>query len=75
MTSDSGNILYRNRSADIASGGTAPDSFQDSPPDDFALCRDEYNEPTALYGGDVWNFNPYRLSEKRVTKIHFYDNV
>lgn len=44
------------------------------PSDDFVLCRDKNNKPTAIYGRNVWNFNPYRLSTRRIMVIYF-DNI
>ncbi|MFP3679481.1 integrase [Pseudomonas sp. SIMBA_041] len=38
---------------------------------DFVLCRDQNGKATAIYGGSVWNFNPYRLSANKINKIHF----
>ncbi|MHC5349085.1 integrase [Metapseudomonas furukawaii] len=37
----------------------------------FILCRDVNGNATAVYGQDVWDFNPYRLSAKKVNKIRF----
>lgn len=39
----------------------------------FVLCRDKNGNPTAVYGQDVWDFNPYRLSAKKISKILFGD--
>lgn len=41
------------------------------PASDYVLCRDEHGKTTALYGGAVWDFNPYRLSAKKIRKINF----
>jgi len=41
------------------------------PASDFVLCRDEAGKATAVYGDALWDFNPYRLSAKKITKINF----
>ncbi|MDF3164533.1 hypothetical protein P3C24_26735 [Pseudomonas proteolytica] len=41
------------------------------PAPDFVLCRDETGKATAVYGSALWDFNPYRLSAKKLTKINF----
>lgn len=41
------------------------------PAPDFVLCRDAKGNATAVYGERVWNFNPYRLSAKKLTQIRF----
>ncbi|HCF9071219.1 TPA: integrase [Pseudomonas aeruginosa] len=41
------------------------------PAPDFVLCRDEAGNATAVYGDEVWDFNPYRLSAKKVGRIKF----
>lgn len=37
----------------------------------FVLCRDEHGSATAVYGESVWDFNPYRLSAKKIGRIRF----
>lgn len=41
------------------------------PAHDFVLCRDEFGNATAVYGDAVWDFNPYRLSAKKINRINF----
>ena len=41
------------------------------PDDDFVLCRDRNGTFTAIYGADRWDFNPYRLSAKKVPVLRF----
>lgn len=41
------------------------------PAPDFVLCRDESGNATAVYGESVWDFNPYRLSANKITRILF----
>lgn len=41
------------------------------PEDEFVLCRDAAGKPTAVYGDDVWDFNPLRLSAKKVSNLRF----
>jgi hypothetical protein len=41
------------------------------PSPDFVLCRDEEGKATAVYSETVWDFNPYRLSARKVNKIYF----
>lgn len=49
----------------------APQSVSFAPSPDFVLCRDKDGNPTAVYKDDVWDFNPYRLSAKKINKINF----
>lgn len=54
--------------------GSGPDNASQrygKPDPDFVLCRDESGNATALYGEAVWDFNPYRLSAKKVNRIVF----
>ncbi|MGP5450924.1 integrase, partial [Pseudomonas helleri] len=56
------------------SDSVAPDSLGNStvaPSADFVLCRDKNGKPTATYGDDVWDFNPYRLSAKKIMALNF----
>lgn len=51
-----------------------PDEIKSLPKkinDDFVLCRDEAGNATAIYGDSKWDFNPYRLSQKRINIIYF----
>ena len=41
------------------------------PAHDFVLCRDEAGNATAVYGDAVWDFNPYRLSARKIARINF----
>jgi hypothetical protein len=41
------------------------------PSDEFVLCRDRDGCPTAVYGWDVWDFNPYRTSENAESRWDF----
>lgn|GEM_PF-469368 len=45
--------------------------FYAKPAPSFVLCRDVNGNATAVYGLDVWDFNPYRLSAKKINKILF----
>lgn len=45
-----------------------------APSADFVLCRNQDGEATAIYGQDSWDFNPYRLSAKKVAVLRF-DNI
>ncbi len=51
----------------------APDAGLDSglPAADFVLCRDRNGNPTAVYGDNIWDFNPYRLAPRANCKIIF----
>ena len=54
-----------------------PDNAQQlfgSPASDFVLCRNESGDATAVYGDAVWDFNPYRLSAKKISRL-FFDKV
>lgn len=53
-------------------GTVAPDDAGALAPSfDFVLCRDKDGTPTAVYGSDVWDFNPYRLSAHAVVAFRF----
>ena len=41
------------------------------PAPDFVLCRDEHGNATAVYGCAVWDFNAYRLSATKLSRILF----
>jgi hypothetical protein len=71
MRPDKGNILFENRSTTNYIGGLCPDNYVVKPAPDFVLCRNAKNVATAVYGKDVWDFNPYRLSAKQINKIKF----
>jgi len=52
----------------------APDLSDGSlgaPTADFVLCRDKTGNPTAIYGQNRWDFNPYRLSAKKISALNF----
>lgn len=60
------------RSAKKKNGETTlPDHYIPKPSDNFVLCRGADTEPTAVYGWDEWDFNPYRLSARKINKIIF----
>ena len=69
------NALYLNRSTSNGLNGLPPDRYLSNPSPNFVLCRNAEGEPTAIYGEDVWDFNPYRLSAKRLTFISFKDDL
>jgi hypothetical protein len=55
-------------------GSVPPDPYDEEdgvPPDSFVMCRDRDGNATAVYGDDVWDFNPYRLSANRVNLFRF----
>ncbi|MDR6913421.1 hypothetical protein J2X66_000268 [Pseudomonas sp. 3296] len=53
-------------------GSVAPDTAGATRPSaNFVLCRDKYGTPTAVYGADAWDFNPYRLSAHPVQIFRF----
>ena len=55
--------------------GDAPDSYLyvdgERPSVGFVLCRDKDGKPTAVYGKDKWDFNPYRLSANPLSLFRF----
>ena len=62
----------------FSSGQFPPTSEPDKAPQlycrpahDFVLCRDAKGNATAVYGECVWDFNPYRLSARKLTRIRF----
>ena len=63
--------IYLNRVVDNGIGGIEPDTYAQKPSSDFVLCRNAKGEATAIYGRSEWDFNPYRLSHKRIQKISF----
>lgn len=64
-------------SEDELIGGVAPDalSFNKTEdleiPHDFVLCRDANNNVTAIFGDNLWDFNPYRLSANKIRPFNF----
>jgi hypothetical protein len=68
-----GNNIYVNYAQHNNITEQLPDNYLDEPTEDFVLCRDADGNPTAIYGGDSWDLNPYRLSAKEVTKLSFTD--
>lgn len=42
-----------------------------NPAPNFVLCRDERGNASAVYGESAWDFNPYRLSAKKINRIRF----
>ncbi|MDD1141004.1 integrase [Pseudomonas sp. TNT2022 ID233] len=59
---------------EIFFGHYEPDNAPENnarPAQNFVLCRDEKGNATAVYGDEVWDFNPYRPSAKRISKIRF----
>jgi hypothetical protein len=70
------NILFQTLNLSEHSDKMQPDTFSNQleitpPAIDFVLCRDENGNPTAIYGEDVWDFNPYKLSATAVPKFNF----
>ena len=65
------NIIYLNRAISNKEVGLPPDICPNKPTDDFVMCRDSKGNPTAVYGKDSWDFNPYRSSAKKLNKIGF----
>ncbi len=65
------NIIYLNRAVSNKEVGLPPDACPNVPAADFVMCRDYKGKPTAVYGKDSWDFNPYRSSEKKLSKIGF----
>lgn len=65
-----GAIYLNSRIASNVSPDSLPTDVW-NPSADFVLCRDHDGNPTAIYGNDVWDFNPYRLSARRLRKINF----
>lgn len=63
------NILSGEANAVLTDIPECPGSFV--PGDDFVMCKDRQGNPTAVYGQARWDFNPLRLSVKRITIINF----
>jgi len=64
--------IYDAQECDLGSAG---DTYQyevdGRPSPDFVLCRDIDGNPTAVYGQDKWDFNPYRLSASKARNFRF----
>jgi len=44
-------------------------------PDEFIVCRNKQNVPTAIYKNDKWDLSPYILSSKSSEVINFEDLI
>lgn len=69
-----GNIVYTRYQEEKACISFSADDAAEiglRPAPGFVLCRDENGNPTAIYSGDVWDFNPYRLGENTLQKLNF----
>lgn len=71
MMQGSESALFRNRRNAVYVSNIAPDAYSHSPSQDHVLCRDSDGLPTAIYGEDVWDLNPYRLSATRMRVMDF----
>lgn len=69
MNTDRGHVLYLKLKDPTP--GMEPDAFSSKTINTLVLCRDSEGNPTAIYSDNVWDFNPYRLSERRISKIDF----
>lgn len=69
------NILHSIYDSDKQPNGSEGDCFKEvnlnCPPNDFVLCRRADGIPTAIYGEDNWDFNPYRSSATSIPVIRF----
>lgn len=63
--------LYSNFDHALSIGAPDEPSGDNLPPKEFVLCRDHGGSPTAVFGEDVWDFNPYRLSGKKISRLRF----
>ncbi|ROO74753.1 hypothetical protein [Vibrio crassostreae] len=65
--------LYDKRNKNIADMGLPGDIYDPSMGfhDKFVLCRDNNGNPTAIYGHDTWDYNPYRTSAKKLSPFNF----
>jgi integrase len=56
-----------------------PDDYiylvESAPDDNFVLCRENDGTPTAIYGKNKWDLNPYSLSASKITVIHFSNGL
>lgn len=75
MKEGSLNVLFINRGDAFFLSDNSPDEFSYRPTADHVLCRDSNGNPTAVYGEDYWDFNPYRLSSKKIRVLSFGDFV
>lgn len=73
MNEGNANVLFLNRGEAPYLSNTAPDGFVHKPSSGHILCRDQDGVPTAVYGSDRWDFNPYRLSASYIGIITFHD--
>ena len=65
-----GSLYSSGQFAALCEPDNAPQLFR-GPAPDFVLCRDEYGCASAVYGESVWDFNPYRLSAKKIVRVRF----
>ncbi|MBV4482897.1 integrase [Pseudomonas khavaziana] len=65
-----GSLFASGHFSDVSEPDSALQMYA-KPSPDFILCRDEEGNSTAVYGEIVWDFNPYRLSARKINKIYF----
>ena len=69
MNNNSGNLFSEFMQA------SAPDKLsrfaKSYPPSSFVLSRDKNGNSISMYGDDVWDFTPYRLSTHGNSKLYF----
>lgn len=71
MNEGNANVLFLNRGGATYLSNRSPDDFVHRPFADHVLCRDPDGNPTAVYGDDKWDFNPYRLSAGYIRVLSF----
>lgn len=75
MNEGNANVLFLNRGGATYISNRSPDDFVHRPFADHVLCRDPDGNPTAIYGNDHWDFNPYRLTSGYIRILSFDDFV
>ncbi len=75
MNEGNASVIFLNRGTASYLSDKEPDHFTSKPSLDHVLCRDANGKPTAIYGADTWDLNPYRLSASRISAMYLTDLV
>lgn len=64
----SSGILYAAKGLDMKNKPDVACASGKAPSNCFVLCRDGDGLATAVYGNNIWDFNPYRLSAVHICR-------
>lgn len=67
----SSGMLYAAKGLDMKNKPDVACASGKAPSNCFVLCRDGDGLATAVYGNNIWDFNPYRLSAVHICKVNF----